>query len=293
MSETTTPPACYLHPGRPTNIKCQRCERPICPKCMTEAAVGFQCPECIKEGAKSVRRVQLRYGGERSPDPSVTTKWLVGINVVVFIFLLAVGRSSSEWFWRLALVGRDNFQVINNGNQGTVGITVPGALDGAWWQLVTSAFVHLDWWHIGFNMFALWTLGPQLENVLGRVRFLAVYFLSAISGSVAALLLSGPNTVTIGASGAIFGVMGSMLILLIKESRPVQQIGIWLAINLAITFLSPRELSWQGHLGGLVGGMLVTALIAYAPRQPSRTRVQTAGLVSYLVLLLAVLWLVA
>jgi membrane associated rhomboid family serine protease len=137
--------------------------------------------------------------------------------------------------------------------------------NGAVWQLLTSAFTHVDLWHIGFNMEALWVLGPQLEAVLGRTRFLAVYFLSALSGSVLVYWLTGVSTPTIGASGALFGLMGALLVVVYKVHGDVRQILMWIGLNFVITFLVPF-ISWQGHLGGFVGGLVVAAAFVYAPK---------------------------
>jgi len=162
-----------------------------------------------------------------------------------------------------------------------------GVSDGAYWQLMTSAFTHVQVWHIGFNMLALWVLGPQLELALGRVRFLALYLLSALTGSVAVYWFSATNSSTVGASGAIFGLMGALLVIAYKVRGDVQQIMIWIGINAVLTF-TVSDISWQGHLGGFLGGVAIAGLLAYAPRE-RRTVIQVAGLVGLtLVMLVAV-----
>ena len=156
------------------------------------------------------------------------------------------------------------------------GIWFPGVSDGSYWQLVTSAFAHVEVWHIGFNMVALWFLGPQLEAVLGRTRFLALYFISLLAGSALVYWLADDGSATLGASGAIFGLLGALIVVAYKVGGDVRGLMVWLGLNVAITFLFP-DVSWQGHLGGFVGGFLVGAVLVYAPRT-RRTTFQAAGL---------------
>ena len=137
---------------------------------------------------------------------------------------------------------------------------------GDYWQLVTSMFTHVAVWHIGFNMLVLWVLGPQLELAVGRLRYLAIYFISGLAGSAAVMWLSTPYTQTLGASGAIFGLMGALLVIAIKVHGDVRGIATWIGINLVLTFVL-GGISWQGHLGGLVAGALTGAVVVFAPRQ--------------------------
>ncbi len=287
-SETGTP-TCYRHTDRETYIRCQRCERPICPDCMREAAVGFQCPTCVAEGAKSTRSGRTPYGGQRSGNPGLTSMVLIALNAAVFLLLVGTGGSRSEWFARLALLAKGHCipqghpnQFFPNATSESVcavysgGQWVPGVADGAYWQLVTSAFTHVEIWHIGFNMLALWFLGPQLELAIGRLRFLALYLLSALAGSAVVYWLSDPMVPTLGASGAVFGLMGALLVLAYKVGGNTQQILIWLGINAVITFTFPN-ISWQGHLGGFLGGVLIAAILVYSPRV-GRSKWQALGL---------------
>ncbi|MGN6132092.1 MAG: rhomboid family intramembrane serine protease, partial [Nocardioidaceae bacterium] len=216
-------PVCYRHPGREAHIRCQRCERPICPDCMRSASVGFQCPSCVAEGARSTRSGRGAYGGVRSDNPTLTTKVLVALNAGVYLLLLVTGGQLSTLVDRLALLplGRCASTVHAAGFYPGAGQGVcaripnavwhPGVADGAYWQLLTSLFTHVEIWHIGFNMVALWVLGPQLEAVLGRARFLGVYLLSGLAGSALVYWLSAPHSSTLGASGAIFGLLGALL----------------------------------------------------------------------------------
>lgn len=249
---------------------------------MRTAAVGFQCPTCVSEGAKSTRSGRTAYGGKRSANPALTSQVLIAVNVAVFVLIQVTGGSSSPWFYRLALLPSRGVALVDG--RPTI---FDGVANGAVWQLLTSAFTHVDLWHIGFNMVALWVLGPQLEAVLGRTRFLAVYFLSALSGSVLVYWLSGVSTPTIGASGALFGLMGALLVVVYKVHGDVRQIMMWIGLNFVITFLVPF-ISWQGHLGGFVGGLVVAAAFVYAPKT-NRSLWQLGAAVALGVLLAALI----
>ena len=259
---TETAPYCYRHPDRETHISCQRCGRPICPDCMNQAAVGFQCPSCVQEGARTTRQGRTAYGGKRSADPSLTSKVLIGINVAVWLLITATGGSLSIWVDRLALLSSGRLVLLPNGTTRQL----EGVSDGAWWQLVTSMFTHTSLIHIGFNMLVLWILGPQLEAAVGRLRFLALFFLSGLMGSAFVYWLTPEYTPTVGASGAIFGLMGGLLVIAIKVGADYSQLLIWLGLNVMITVVGRGFISWQGHLGGLVGGVLVALVLVYSPR---------------------------
>ncbi len=279
-SANTGVPTCYRHPDREAHIRCQRCDRVICPDCMRPAAVGFQCPECVKEGAKTTRSGRTAYGGLRPTDASLTSMVLIALNVGVWIAILATGGNDSRLLDYLVLRpeafclggGFDATQAACDASGGT---WLPGVSDGAYWQLVTAMFTHVQLWHIGFNMFALYVLGPQLELVVGRARFLALYFLSGLAGS--ALVYWGDRG-ALGASGAIFGLMGAMLIVSIKVRGDVRGILTWIGINFVITFVFVNAISWEGHLGGFIGGTAIGAVLVYTPRGPRRTTLQVAGL---------------
>ncbi len=185
-STPDTPPTCYRHPERETWIKCQRCERPICPDCMNSAAVGFQCPHCVKEGNRGTRQSRTPYGGERVADPRITTFVLIGLNVLVWLAIQATGGRSSTLIDTLALLPDSAVRRLSDGSL----VDVLGVDDGAWWQILTAVFTHVDPLHIGFNMLALYFLGPMLENVLGRARFVALYLAAGVLGSATVMLLS-------------------------------------------------------------------------------------------------------
>lgn len=264
---------CRNHPDRETWIRCQRCDQPFCPDCLRPAAVGFQCDSCVRQGAKTVRRATAPYGGRPSANPALTSMALIALNALVWIGVTATGGGGSRLTQTLALLPASATYQFPDGAVELI----RGVSDGAWWQLLTSGFLHVDLLHIGFNMVALWFLGPQLEMVLGRARFLALYLVSLITGSAFVMLLSGEHTQTLGASGAIFGLLGGLLVVAWKLRANVQQLLLWIGLNVAFTVFGASVISWQGHLGGFLGGVLVAGVLVLAPRS-RRTLVQAAGL---------------
>jgi membrane associated rhomboid family serine protease len=276
-------PTCYRHPGRESHIRCQRCDRPICPDCMRDAAVGFQCPECIAAGRKETRSGRTAFGGLRPTNASVTSGVLIGINAAIWVAIMVTGGSGSRLVdllglrpSGLCLVGNGGYAVAEGLCTRQGGTWLPGVADGAWWQLVTSGFTHVTITHIGFNMLALWMIGPQLELVLGRVRFLALYLISLLAGSTVVLWAAGEYQLTLGASGAIYGLFGALIIVARRVGGDMRALWGLIIVNVLITFAVPN-ISWQGHLGGFVGGVLATGILVYAPRQ-HRAAYQAAGL---------------
>ncbi|GIH72990.1 rhomboid family intramembrane serine protease [Sphaerimonospora thailandensis] len=257
-------PTCYRHPDRETYVRCQRCERPICPDCMREAAVGHQCVECVREGNRDVRRTRAVFGGAAVVTPRVT--WaLLAANV------LAYGAE---------VLARD--EILRNFQMWSPGVY----FYDEWWRLITSAFLHApppSFWHILFNMWALFVIGPELERRLGSVRFGALYLLSALGGSVAVYLF---GIAAVGASGAIYGLFGALFVVARRLGYDACGV-LWLiGINVVITFIVPG-ISWQGHLGGLVVGTLVAAAFAYAPAR-NRTAVQVGSATAVLLVLIMI-----
>jgi membrane associated rhomboid family serine protease len=222
---------CYRHPGRETGVSCSNCGKPICPDCMTPTPVGMRCPDCAGGGPK-VQTLRTMY-----VDP-IATYVLIGINVLLFF-----GSGGS-----LGAAGSGN-QVFND-----FALNGPLVNQGDYWRLVTCGFLHSGILHIGFNMYILWWLGKMLEPSLGHVRFLALYFTSLVAGSLGALLLT-PNATTVGASGAIFGLMGAAFVLQYARGiNPMQSgLGPLIVINLALGLVVPN-VSIGGHIGGLIGG---------------------------------------
>ena len=284
MSEPT-PQQCFRHSGRETYVTCQRCGRPICPDCMVPSAVGHQCPECVRSGSRETRQAALPYGGSRVANPLVDSAVLIGINVAVWVAIMATGGNNSPLLHWLPLLPETSRATDASGQM----VLVQGVNNGAVWQVFTAIFTHVAIMHIALNMLSLFFLGPPVTAVLGRARFLAVYFLSGLAGSVVVLYLSHPNGQTLGASGAIFGLMGAFLVIARKLQGNVNQILFWLGINLVFTFTQPG-ISWQGHMGGLVGGVVATGIIVAVPRGPRRALIQWSALgVMALVLLVLVL----
>jgi membrane associated rhomboid family serine protease len=239
-------PTCYRHPDRRAGVTCQRCDRPICPQCMHQASVGFHCPECSKHGRQRVYTASTLRSAAGGP---LVTQVLIGINALVF--LLEMAQGVNQFIIDYGLIGSGRVFVPGRG------IEVVGVAHGEWWRLVTGGFLHANLLHIGFNMFALWILGAQLEAALGRVRFGVVYAVSLLAGSLGVMLLS-PDTPTVGASGAIFGLFGVALAAQRSHGIDIWQSGLGgiLVINLAFTFMFSSEISVGGHLGGLAGGYL-------------------------------------
>lgn len=295
-------PTCYRHPDRETWIRCQRCNRPICPDCMRDAAVGFHCPHCVAEANKGSRQHQAMYGGSRSADPRLTSYVLIAINAVVWLVITATGGARSRAFELLALVPNGTCgsastpsqyypsiqdSLVCEGATGGDGVWHAGVADGAWWQLLTSAFTHVEIWHIAMNMFALFVFGPALEGIIGRARFLMVYLVSGLAGSVLVLWLSASDGSTVGASGALFGLLGALLVTATKARLNSQWLVQNLVLGVVITVVGWQSISWQGHLGGFLGGAAAAGIIAYAPKN-RRTTLQWGGLA---VLTVALVWL--
>jgi membrane associated rhomboid family serine protease len=244
---------CYRHPGRETNVQCSNCERPICPDCMTVTPVGMRCPECARQRTK-VKRISPGLRAGAAPATYV----LIAINVIAFIAEVGTGASVS----------------LSEGAGGSLfrdgSLFGPAVADGEWYRIVTSGFLHAGLLHIAFNMVALYFLGRLLEPGIGTPRFLAVYFVSLLAGSFGALLLS-PDSHTVGASGAVFGLLSAAFI--IARHRGLEQlagqIGIFIIINLFFT-LSAAQISVGGHFGGLIAGALCAFLIVFAERRARR-----------------------
>ncbi|RAJ66554.1 membrane associated rhomboid family serine protease [Streptomyces sp. Amel2xB2] len=253
---------CYRHPDRETGISCARCERPICPECMVPAAVGFQCPECVRTGsgtghAPSASMPRTLAGGAIAADRRLITKILLGLNVAVFIAVLVAGDRLVN---SLLLFGQAVTEPYG---------PVEGVAQGQWYRLLTSMFLHQEVWHVAMNMLGLWFLGPPLEAALGRLRYTALYLLSGLGGSALTFLVSAPGQASLGASGAIFGLFGATAVLMRRLNYDMRPILILLGINLVFTF-TWQGISWQAHIGGLVTGALIAYAMVHAPREHRR-----------------------
>ncbi|MBY8873705.1 rhomboid family intramembrane serine protease [Micromonospora sp. PLK6-60] len=291
MSESPpTTPVCYRHPDRETYLRCSRCDRPICPDCMREAAVGHQCPDCVAEGRRSVRPARTAFGGGETGRHGYVTKVLIALNVAVMLLSIASDRGGD------AAIGGSGFGGLLGGstpltNWGAVlGLavfpdgTVGGVAAGEWYRVVTAMFLHYGVPHLLLNMWGLWVLGRTLEAALGPLRFLALYLIAGLGGNVAVYLFSPPNVPSAGASTAIFGLFAAIFVIMRRLGRDTSAIIPILVINLIFTFTVPN-ISVAGHLGGLVVGGLMALVLAYAPRG-RRTLFQAAGGAILLVALL-------
>ena len=274
------PPTCFRHPGRETWVSCVRCGRHACPDCLRDAAVGQQCVECVRDAGHGTRQAKTAFGG-RPVTTAVVTWTLVGINIVLFLVELAKPSLANDW----GLLGYAFFNA--NG-------PVQGIAAGQWYRLLTSAFLPpatglggLGFLDILFNLWALYVVGPSLEQLLGRIRFLAVYLLSAIGGGVAFYLIGPSNELALGASGAIFGLFGAWFVVSRRLQLDSRGILVLIGINLAFSFLYRSTIAWQDHIGGLIVGALVTAAFAYAPRK-HRVLVQAGAAIAVLVILIVI-----
>ncbi len=274
-------PVCPRHPDRESYVRCQRCRRPACPECQRPAAVGIQCVDCVREGSKTVRQGRTVFGGSVTDGRPTVSLTIIGICAVVFLLQLTVS----------GMTGRIAF--------------VPAVGESQPWRFLTSAFAHSpgNLLHIGFNMYALWFMGQYLEPMLGRARFIALYLLSALGGSVAFLLLVPARTYAealagqggswwggaVGASGAVFGLFGAYLVLQRRLGRSAAGMYVVIGINAVFGFVYPG-IAWQAHLGGFLVGAGAAAIIAYlgrsrGPLKPPDRRIHWLGLAGILVVL--------
>lgn len=264
-TEQTQTQVCYRHPRTETAVACSSCGRPICTDCMVFAAVGIKCPECAGQ-PKTAKKVATRARTAAAEGGGyVVTKVLIAINLAVFLAQVAqsggFGSPGGELFQRGALYG-------------------PLVADGEWWRLATSAFLHGSLIHIFFNMIMLWWFGRPLEVLLGRGRFVGIYLVSILAGSAGALLVS-PDVPTIGASGAVFGILGAGLVL---ERNQIAVFGgaalAVVVLNLGLS-LFLNNISIGGHVGGLVGGALaILAMTGFGRRHAVYGRLGVVGIAS-------------
>jgi membrane associated rhomboid family serine protease len=246
---------CYRHPSRETGVSCSSCGRPICPDCMTPTPVGMRCPECARQ------RTKVKTLSSTRSEPRVTVAIIIAC-AVVFLATNGFSGGSGKLWTDLYLDGPD----IHFGHD--------------YWRVITSGFLHAGPLHILFNMYLLWVLGNMLEPTLGSVRFAGLYFTALLCGSFGALVVD-PNTATVGASGAVFGLMGAAAVELRSRGiNPFQtDIGFLIVINLVFSFVL-SHVSVGGHIGGLIGGVLVGVAFDLADRR----RMPALGYVACLVL---------
>lgn len=239
MAET-----CYRHPDRETGVSCSSCGRPICPDCMTPTPVGMRCPECMQQRTKVVRN-PTGTPGQFSAFPATVV--LIAINVIVYLVEIAGGSGG---------INNPGGKFVNE-----FALFGPLVSEGEWYRLVTSGFLHASLIHVGFNMLILFFLGRLLEPALGTVRFVALYFASLLAGSLGVMLLD-PNALTLGASGAVFGLAGATFVIARGRGmdRIAGEIGFLIVFNLIFSF-SASHISVGAHLGGLVGGIICALAI--------------------------------
>lgn len=241
-------PVCSRHPERVSFVRCQRCDQPVCPQCQRQAAVGVHCVDCVRADQRQTRAQRTVLGGRvtASKNP-VITQTLIGISVALFL-LGYVAPVERELVFAPFL-----------------GTEEP-------WRILTTGFLHAGILHLAMNMYALWIVGPFLERMLGRWRYLGLYFLSLAGGTLAVVLVAGgPSTQAwftpvVGASGAVFGLFGAIALVLNHTGRNAQQILVVIGINVVISFTLPG-ISWQAHLGGLLVGALLGLIFTKLPRE--------------------------
>ncbi|MFD5831800.1 rhomboid family intramembrane serine protease [Lentzea sp. NPDC060358] len=261
-------PVCARHSDRPTRLRCTRCDRPACPDCLRDASVGMQCVDCVNEGNRTVRRPRTLAGAQVSDGRPIVTYVMIALNVLAYV--VTVVQSGSP---------------MNNSRAGLFQETslIPElTASGEWWRVVTSGFMHFGLIHLAFNMAALWVVGPVVEQELGRLRYTAVYFLSLLGGSAAAFYFGTVCQQLAGASGAVFGLMGAVLIVFKRQKRDISTIVVVVGINLVSNFFTNASL--LGHLGGFVVGGLLTLAMVKAP-QANRNAYQIGAVVAVAVLL--------
>jgi membrane associated rhomboid family serine protease len=263
---TAEPRYCYRHPDRETGLSCSDCGRPVCADCATFAPVGIRCPDHagVRRGPATKirpRPVRRAPGIALASGQAPITRLLIGVNVVIYLITVVQGPGGLN-----NPGGRLYVQWVLYG---------PFVPHGGWYRLVTAMFLHASILHIAFNMYVLWAIGTPVEQYLGRIRYIGLYFVSGLAGSAGGLLQS-PHTPILGASGAIFGILGAMLIIEWQVTGQLAgQAMSLIVINLILSFVIPN-ISWGGHVGGLIGGVLI--MLAYAHWRDGRAQYGQIGI---------------
>jgi membrane associated rhomboid family serine protease len=262
---------CYRHPHREALVRCTRCDRPICPDCMRPASVGFHCPDDVAREAKTVRAPRTSVGARLMQSPPYVTVTLIALNAVAYVWTgtrpgaslrdPTTPSSPDALFYKWQLFP----PAIHDGHR--------------YYELITSAFLHLSLLHILSNMLALAFIGPALEQLMGRWRFAAVYLLSGLGGSAFIYAFGAKLVVTAGASGAVFGLFGACLVLYRKLGLDLQYLIGIIALNFVFTF-SVHGISKLGHIGGFITGLAAGLAVGGLPSVRTRvpTRIQASGL---------------
>jgi membrane associated rhomboid family serine protease len=268
---------CYRHPHREALIRCTRCDRPICPDCMRPASVGFHCPDDVNRAARTIRAPRTSVGAKLLQSPPYVTITLIVLNVVAYLgtALQSGGTLRDPTGSKLFIDWQLFPQAVHDQHD--------------YYQLITSAFLHLSLLHIAANMLALAFVGPALEQLLGWWRFAALYALSALGGSAMIYAFDFPRGFTAGASGAIFGLFGACVVLVRRLGLDSQWLIGTIVVNFILTFSVPN-ISKYGHIGGFITGLLVGTALGGLPSVRARipTRLQAAGLAGVLALVLVV-----
>ena len=264
-------PTCYRHPQTVSYVSCHRCGRPICPECQVSAPVGVQCVECVAQANRSLPQQKTEFGGRLRAGAPVITYAVIALNVLVYAL---------QWI----IPGFTKSLVL-----------APAIAAYEPWRLITSAFAHSmgSFLHLAMNMYGIYIFGTLLEPKLGRLRFAWLYLISAIGGSLGILLLSAPLSATLGASGALAGLFLATFVVYRSNKQALRQMGIILVLNIVLGFVV-SGISWQGHLGGAVLGILAACCIVLIPKSnPQRARTQILLLAVLSVLLLGAVYLAA
>lgn len=274
MSEEQSAPVCYRHRNRQTFLRCVRCDKPICADCRIDAPVGFQCPDCVAQGRRTMRQARSSFGGgARAGAAGTVTKTLIGANVAVFVLAVitagTLAAATTSVLTPLHLFGaeigyRPGFSTQVPVDLFGLTFSAPVVAAGGYYRMITAMFLHFGVIHLLFNMVVLWMLGRVLERDLGPARFFTAYMLSGLAGSVAVYLFSYQSA-TAGASGAVYGLFGLLIMVNRKLRRDNQGIYVLLGLNLVLTIVWGFSLA--GHVGGLIGGLICGAILTFTPRE--------------------------
>ncbi|NIL76179.1 rhomboid family intramembrane serine protease [Rhodococcus sp. B10] len=272
-----TPPQsrCVRHPDRPTGLACSRCGRPACPECLRPAAVGQHCVDCIQAANRSAAPVRTVVGAPASSRYGLVTYIIMGLNVLAFAVTAAQSGSLMENTRGSAL-----FQEW--------ALYAPLVATGDVQRVIGSGFLHYGPIHLLVNMFALYIIGRDLEAILGKARYVAVYVVSLLGGSASVLVLESPGAVTVGASGAIFGLLGAQAVVLLRLKRSPTPVLVIIGLNIVISISIPGISLW-GHMGGLVAGAAATAAVVFLPSRTRSPKVAWAGVAAVAVVALAII----
>nr|WP_246371622.1 rhomboid family intramembrane serine protease [Gordonia humi] len=272
---------CYRHPDRPTALSCTRCGRSACPECLRPASVGQHCVDCVAQAQAAQRATTPAPTVARRAMQPVVTYTLIAINVVVFASVMLQAGGSDLRYSSIY-----QHTVLVNG----------AGFENQYWRLLTSGFLHQSLPHLAINMFSLYIIGADLERALGRARYLAIYLVGLLGGSAAVMALQSGVSLTAGASGAIYGLMGALLVILLKMKAPVTTVVVVIVINLVFSFTVPN-ISIFAHLGGLVFGAASAGAVIWLPTvvlapdkrtQAAVDRIGWYGLIALAVVALAI-----